>query len=591
MQNIKTFGRMLCQLMQILNKKQKRQAVGVAFMSMIVAMLETLGISVVIPFILAMLQPETLMSYDVIARVMDLLGMSGSRDVLILTAGLIIFVYLFKNLFILLFNFIQSNFRNALERDLSVLMLKSYIYKPYSYHLNTNSAEIMRGITGDISSVATIVDGYCSLMTEGLTCILIGVVLVLMNPFMALSLLALTGLTALLIVLGLRKKTADCGKGCREAFARRYQYAYQTINGIKEIDVMKRQENFLDYYRSASEKACRYNTKYLWISKFPSRAIEVIFISGLLGLVCIMLGKNTDMTVLVAQFGALAVASVRILPSVSTLAGSLTSLVYNRPALESAYTNIQSARTQIQEQSIPVTATADSKAFLKELDISHISWQYTESLPLVLKDLSLQIHRGESVGLIGESGAGKTTLADIMLGLFHPQKGTIKVDGKDIFEPATNWSKMIGYVPQSVFLIDDTVRNNILFGIPQKDADEERIMEAVRQAQLTHMVEELPKGLNTVLGERGVKISGGQRQRIAIARALYYNPDILVLDEATSALDTETETAVMESIEALQGHKTLIIVAHRLTTIAKCDKIYEVKNGQAIERAKEELFS
>lgn len=591
MQNIKTFGRMLCQLMQILNKKQKRKAVGVAFMSMIVAMLETLGISVVIPFILAMLQPETLMSYDVIARVMDLLGMSGSKDVLILTACLIIFVYLFKNLFILLFNFIQSNFRNALERDLSVLMLKSYIYKPYSYHLNTNSAEIMRGITGDISSVATIVDGYCSLMTEGLTCILIGVVLIIMNPFMAISLLALIGLTAILIVLGLRKKTADCGKGCREAFARRYQYAYQTINGIKEIDVMKRQENFLDYYKSASEKACRYNTKYLWISKFPSRAIEVIFISGLLGLVCIMLEKNTDMTVLVAQFGALAVASVRILPSVSTLAGSLTSLVYNRPALESAYTNIQSARTQIQEQSIPAAATEGGKAFLKELDISHISWQYTENLPLILKDLSLQIHRGESVGLIGESGAGKTTLADIMLGLFHPQKGTIRVDGKDIFEPATNWSKMIGYVPQSVFLIDDTVRNNILFGIPQKDADEERIMEAVRQAQLTHMVEELPKGLNTVLGERGVKISGGQRQRIAIARALYYNPDILVLDEATSALDTETETAVMESIEALQGHKTLIIVAHRLTTIAKCDKIYEVKNGQAIERAKEELFS
>lgn len=593
MQNIKTFIRMFRQLMAILNKKQKRQAVMVALMAMVAALLETLGISVVIPFIIAMLQPETLLEYEIIRKIMDILHLNGDGDVLVLTAVLIIVVYVLKNGFILLFNYVQSNFRNALERDLSILMLRSYVYKPYSFHLNTNSSEIMRGITGDISGVATIVDGYCSLMNEGLTCILIGGILVIMNPAIAVSLLLLAGLIAGLIVVTLRKKISSYGKGCRQAFQRRYQYAYQAINGIKEIDVMKRQDNFLQSFVEASKKACSYNTRYLWISKFPSRAIEVVFISGLLLLVCFMTVQGNNTSVLVAQFGTLALASVRIMPSISTLANSMNSLVYNRPCLEAAYINIKEAEKEVflQDKQLRVQTTTDVVRFEEQLRLENISWRYTDKLPFVLKDLCLTIKKGEAIGLIGESGAGKTTLADVILGLFHPQTGLITVDGKDIFDADTKWAKMIGYVPQSVFLIDDTIRNNILFGLPEEKADEEKVWQAVDQAQLRKFVESLPKGLDTILGERGVKISGGQRQRIAIARALYYNPDILILDEATSALDTETENAVMESIEALQGHKTLIIVAHRLTTIEKCDKIYEIKGGKANLRSKDDVIN
>lgn len=592
MQNVKTFIRMYKQLIAILNQKQRRQAILVAIMAIFSALLETMGVSVVLPFILAMLQPEQLMDNRYIKPVLEVLNITEVVSVLTFTAILIVVVYIAKNAFILLFNFIQLNFRNRLERDLSILMLKSYIYKPYKFFLDINSAEIMRGITGDISGVATTVDSFCSLFNEGLTCILLGVLLVAINPMMAFCLLLLAAFTALIMVVGLRKKNAECGEKTREAFAKRYQHAYQAVNGIKEIHVMKRQNNFLRYFKDASEVACNYNTQYLWISKLPSRVIETIFISGLIVLVLLSMKSVNDLSVLVAQFGAIAVAAVRILPSISNIANAMNSLVYQRPALESAYENITNLKhpygDSLEVENVNGTGKTE---FQEKISVNGISWKYSEELPNILDNLNLEICPGEAIGLVGESGAGKTTLADILLGLFQPQTGDITVDGKSIFNIDTNWHKLIGYVPQSVFLIDDTVRNNILFGVDEQDIDENRIWRAVEQAQLKEFVENLPQGLDTVLGERGIKISGGQRQRIAIARALYYNPDILVLDEATSALDNDTEGAIMESINTLQGEKTLIIVAHRLTTINKCDKIYEIKNGQAILKNKEEILT
>ena len=592
MKNVITFINMFKQLMAILNNKQKRRAIIVAFMAIFSALLETMGVSVVIPFILAMLQPEQLIENKYIGPLLELSGVTNTIGIVTVTAVLIIAVYVIKNSFILLFNYFQLDFRNKMERDLSNLMLKSYIYKPYQYFLDVNSAEIMRGITGDISGVATTADSYCALFNEGLTCILLGFLLVVINPVMAISLLLLAVGTALIMVLGLRKKTAECGEQCREAFAKRYQHAYQAVNGIKEIHVMKRQKNFLRYFEEASDVACKYNTRYLWISKLPSRVIETIFISGLVFLVLLSMRGINDITVLVAQFGAVAVASVRILPSISNIANAMNSLVFQRPALENAYENITNLKKQSEclEQKRILEPSAQA-VFRDKIHIKNISWKYSDELPNVLENLDMEIRPGEAIGLIGESGAGKTTLADILLGLFKPQYGDILVDGKSIYENSTNWNKLVGYVPQNVFLIDDTVRNNILFGVDEENADEERIWQTIERAQLKEFVERLPHGIDTVLGERGIKISGGQRQRIAIARALYYNPPIIVLDEATSALDNETENAVMESINNLQGEKTLIIVAHRLTTIEKCDRVFEINNKNIKEKSKQDVCS
>ncbi len=583
MQNIKTFFRMFGQLNEILTIRQKRQAVVIALLSIVSALLETLGVTVILPFILAMLQPQTLMEYEKVSFILNLFGIDDSVGMITFVGVSVILIYLFKNCFIMVFNFFKMRFRNNLERDLSIIMLKSYIYKPYAFFLNINSAEVMRGITGDNAGVATAVDGYCTLLNEGLTCLMIGVVLILINPLMAVTVIGLAGMIAVVMVLILRKRVGACAVKSRDAFALRYRHSYEAINGIKEVDVMKRQGFFLKKFADASTIAAKANTEYLWIAALPSRATEVIFISGLVLLVIVAYNMGNDnMNILVAQFSALAVASTRLLPSISNISNAMNSLVFQRPALENAYNNIVGGglKNTLDDEMYGTDDNQDVK-FGESIAVKDIAWKYSDTLPNVIDGLSLDIKRGEAIGFVGESGAGKTTLADILLGLFVPQKGQITVDGRSIHDEGVKWHKMVGYVPQSVFLIDDTIRNNILFGIPEEDADEERIERAIDQAQMRKFVEAMPDGLDTVLGERGVKISGGQRQRIAIARALYYNPDILVLDEATSALDNETESAVIEAINALQGEKTLIIVAHRLTTIANCDRVYEIGKGIA----------
>lgn len=317
-----------------------------------------------------------------------------------------------------------------------------------------------------------------------------------------------------------------------------------------------------------------------------------------MAVMCLRIARGTDMADFVPQLGIFAVAAFQILPSVANISACISGLVFYRPTLEEAYDNIAAAR-QYDQINLELSDTDSAMLSVKnsipvvfqdKIEIENIVWKYDNTDQNVLEGLSLEIYKGQSIAFIGSSGAGKTTLADIILGLLPPQEGTVKVDGKSIYTIPNEWSRMIGYVPQSVFLIDDTIRNNVAFGLLPTEIDDERVWEALAQAQLAEFVQSLPKGIDTIVGERGVRFSGGQRQRVAIARALYYNPDILVLDEATSALDSETENAVMESIEELQGRKTLIIVAHRLTTIKSCDRIFEIVEGKAVEREKREIF-
>lgn len=594
MQNLRTFKHMFEQLVHILNRKQKRQGIILFFLLICVSFLEMLGVSVIIPFIMAMLEPDIVVQNKYVKLIIQMLHIQYENHVIYLIAGLIVSVYVLKNGMILLVNHYQINYRNTLEKDLSVQMLSSYMKRPYTFFLDINSAEIMRGMTSDISGIATILDSFSGFLAETMTCVLIGIFVIYLNPFIAFYLLLITALTVLVIVLAFKKRISVCGDETREAFAERYQHAYQAITGIKEISAMQRRDAFVRKYEEASEKAKKNNNTYLFISKMPNRIVETVFLGSLVILVCISMAGAKSQVDFISELGALAVAAVRILPSISNIAGYINGLVFNRPALENAYENVMAARQyekkMICNQNVMKSTNPKDIVMEKQLKIQHIFWKYKENLPYILEDLSLDINKGEAVAFIGESGAGKTTLADVVLGLLRPERGNVLLDNIDIFDIPLQWAQMIGYVPQSVFLIDDTIRNNIAFGISKEEQDEYKIWYALEQAQLKAFVEKLDKGLDTIVGERGIKFSGGQRQRIAIARALYYNPDILILDEATSALDTETETAVMESIEALHGKKTLIIVAHRLSTIRKCDKIYEVKDRKIVLCDKEEVL-
>ena len=500
----------------------------------------------------------------------------------------VIVIYIAKNAIILFSNYIQIRFRNNLEKELSVLMLDSYMKRPYTYFLEVNSGDILRGVNSDIAGVAQIVDGFFGFFSELLTFVLICVFLIYLNPIIAVGLIVAMSVCAVLIIFGFKGRINKLGKRAREVFARRFAYANQAVGGIKEITVMQRRECFTNQYAEASEVAARCNTSYQFTSRVPGKIIEVVFIASIVLMCTIGLRGELNIVDIIPQLSAIAVACVRILPSVSTMTASINTLVYYRMTLDSACDNVKKAedyerwlQSYREEREKDISGYEGKTEFKDNIAIENIKWKYENTETYVLNGLSLQIQRGESIGLIGESGAGKSTLADIILGLLKPQEGTVTVDKFDVFAMPKQWSKMIGYVPQMVFLADDTIRNNIAFGLPENEIDEEQIWKALEQTQLKNFVEKLPAGLDTIVGERGIKFSGGQRQRVAIARALYYNPEILVLDEATSALDTDTETAVMEAIDALQGHKTLIIVAHRLTTIRNCDKVYEIRDGKA----------
>lgn len=573
---------MFDKLIQILDKKQKKQGILLFFLLMVTSVLEMLGISVIVPFIVAMLEPDKIMQNEYIKPFVQIFKITDyEKFMYVISAGIII-IYVIKNSFILIVNYYQSKYRNNLEKDLNIKMLSAYMKRPYSFFVNTNSAEILRGVNGDITNVASVVDSFSNIFAEGLTCLIIGIFLVMMSPFMAISLILILVFVALAIILGFKSITGRCGEQCREAFSEKFKNLNQAIDGIKEISVTQKRDFFMDKYALSTRKAAISNTKYLWISKTPSRLIETIFISCLLIVVMASYDGGQDSIRFATELGAIGIAAVRILPSVSTLTNALNGLVFLRPSLEEAYLNI--VQNDYYWTNIVSKDTIQKDSFESVISINNISWSYGETSPFVLEHLCLEINKGDSVAFIGESGAGKSTLADCLLGLYKPACGEICVDGVNIFSMQKSWSKMIGYVPQMVFLLDDTIRNNIAFGIKDTEIDDTKIWEVLEQAQLKNVVISLEKGLDTVIGERGMKLSGGQRQRLAIARALYHNPDILILDEATSALDSDTENAVMEAIEALKGKKTLIIIAHRLTTIKSCNKVYEIKAGQAFQR-------
>lgn len=598
LQNFKTLGYMLQQLVTILDAKQKRRCVFTFFCILLGSLLEMVGVSIILPFLQAMTDPKQLEGRWYVQFGIQLFHITDTDDMLLMLGISVMILYLIKNLFLLFSVYMQNKLSTDINRDMSTLMLRSYMKRSYMFFLDNNSADVLRGINGDVTGVFNIISNLFKLIAEILTCTAIAILLLASDIMMALGVVGLAMICLIAVTLGFKGVMRDMGAKQRESVKYCNQHAYQAVNGIKEITVMQRRESFIRSYDEAVDLKRKTNLAYYFVIACPNRIVEVACVSGIIGVVCIRIGMGVDISRFIPQLGVFAVAAFKILPSIANISGYISGLVFYRPTLEEAFVNITAAReyenelTEYQKLHGGVDeAHMGEVSFKKQVVVKNVRFKYKKAKEPVLQNISLTITKGESIALIGASGAGKTTMADVMLGLLHPESGTVEMDGIDIFSMPKHWAKIIGYVPQMVFLTDDTIRNNVSFGLTRDEIDDDRIWHALEQAQLADFVRKLPKQLDTIVGERGIKFSGGQRQRIAIARALYNEPEILVLDEATSALDNETETAVMEAIDALQGQKTLIIVAHRLTTIRNCDKIYEICDGHAIERAKEEIFS
>lgn len=595
--NLQTLVRMLKQLNYILDKSQKKRAIWLLIVIVLSAGFELLGVTAILPFVEAAVSPEKVLQNSYVVQIAPVLGITNANTLLIFMGLGLILVYIVKNAFMLYANFAQFDFATRIQKELSVKMLHSYMSRPYTFFLNTNTSEVLRGCSSDTTCVYNVLDYLSTILSQILTVMMIGIFLIYTDPIIAVSVLCLMLVVLLCMVFFFKPTIKKAGQKNMDLLTLKNKILVQVTNGIKEIFVMQRKELFLDAYDESSDQSRKVQRTYNVLSSSPDRIVEGVCVSGIIGIVCLrLINDSTSMIDFIPKLAAFAMAAFKILPSVGKIANRMTGIIYNRPGLVNVYQNMLEADCYEEKMKQYIddkrgdVEQPENLEFQKQLSINHVFWQYENQNAPVLMDVQFTIQKGESIAFIGASGAGKTTLSDIILGLLQPTRGTVKMDGIDVYTIPMQWAHIVGYVPQSIFLMDDTVRNNIAFGLPINTIEDKHIWDALEKAQLKDFVEKLPYGLDTIVGERGVKFSGGQRQRIAIARALYNKPEILVLDEATAALDNETETAVMESIDALQGQITMIIVAHRLTTIRNCDRIYEIKDGVAVEQSKADIF-
>lgn len=576
----------------ILTKEQKFYGVIVFLMSMISAILEMGGVSILIPLLNAFLSPDTLLEQFYIAPFVEIFHLQDTKQVIVFICIIMVFLYIIKNVYAAFNVWVSAKFSCKIMRELSLRILSAYMKQGYSFFLVNNSARLLRGVSSDVSSVYTIVSGLFGLVNKCLTMLCLAVLSIVVTPELAFFLLVLIIFCFAITQLIFRKPMQKYGKLAREYSYKCNQASLEAIQGCKEVLVTHRQNYFVNQYEKCMIESNKASVKMSMGASSPAYIIEAICITGLMSAVAIQMLTLDNGFKLLGQLAVLAAAAFRMLPTLGGILSSLNSLVYNAPALSAAYNTLYMVK-ELENNDISgesVKEEISNKNFEKELVLSHVTFLYESRDLKVIDDLNMTIKKGMSVAFIGSSGAGKTTLADLILALLKPQNGKILMDGINIEDLKGRWNQIIGYVPQSIYMTDSTIRRNIAFGIADNEIEDEKIWQALEMAQMKDFVSNLPEKLDSFVGEWGVQFSGGQRQRIAIARALYTNPDILVLDEATAALDTETETAVMEAIDALQGIKTLIIVAHRLTTIRNCDIIYEIKDGKAVERKKEEIF-
>ena len=470
----------------------------------------------------------------------------------------------------------QKGFSAALSGRLSQRLFTIYLRQPYLFHLQHNSATLMRNSRNANVVVTGGIDPTLVLLTDGLVAIALFTLLIIVEPVGTIITLVAFGVGAWLFQLLTRRRIERWGDQRNLHDGMILQHLQQGLGGAKDVKILGRESEFLDQHEKHLKESLRINRVYSVLQTMPRMYMEILTIAGLAALVISMVLQKQSFTEIIPTLGLFAAAAFRVMPSINRLLGALQTLIYSRAIIASVYADF---KLDAPDETKLVTGIP----FSEQLELRSVTFQYPTASTPSLQQVSLVVRRGEAVGFVGPSGAGKSTLVDVILGLFAPTAGLVLVDGQDIQKNLRNWQNQIGYVPQSIYLTDDTLRRNVAFGLGDENIDENSVRNAIRLAQLEEFVSSLPENLDTVVGERGVRLSGGQRQRIGIARALYHNPSILVLDEATSSLDTPTEHGVMQAVQALQGSKTVIIVAHRLSTVEYCDRLYRIESSRLIE--------
>lgn len=565
----------------LLDKKQKSSMMGLMALMIIGAFLQTAGVGILVEVVNVVIDPEAMQKSAVAEGFYELLGSRDYKSFSITVMVLMILIYVVKNLFLfiqqkLTYAFVYSNQFRTSER-----MLRNYLRRGYEFYLNADTAVVQRSITSDVNNMYALILSILQMFSDGVVSLFIIGYCLITNGTM--TVILATVLIALMLAVKkvLKPIMYKAGKDNQDYYSGLFKWISQTVQGIKEVKISCKEQYFVSEYKKCGRGYVNAVQKYSLYNNVPKLLIETVCIATMVGYMIFMVAEGMSTENMLDVFSTLAAAAFVLLPCVNRINNQINSIAYFEPFFMGVSDNL---KDEIGDDKVDMSFASDDVEKLpvtQSIELKNITYAYPGTDKLIFDDADMTIPVGASVGIVGASGAGKSTVVDILLGLLEIKSGTVYVDGKEVKENYRRWLKNIGYIPQMIFMLDDSIRKNVAFGVPEEKIDEGRLWEVLKEAQLDEFVKTLPEGLDTGIGERGIRLSGGQRQRIGIARALYNDPEVLILDEATSALDNDTEAAIMEAINRLHGKKTLIIIAHRLQTIEKCDMVYRVENGKA----------
>ncbi len=571
-------------LYRILDPAQRAKTLLIVVMMLIGGVLETLGVALLVPVVTVVFDPGAIEKNTYhMGDLYRLLHMHSTTQFAIVMMVAIIAVFILKNLYLYLQTRVQLKFIYTNQFETSRRMMIGFMRRPYEYYLGADTSIIQRNITSDINNVFALLLTLLQLLSEMIVFVCLVATLLYFDARLSLTIGSLLVAVLLIVKTIIKPVMIRAGKDNQDYYSGLYKWIQESVMAIKEIKIAAKEDYFIEEYARCGNGYVNAVQKYNLYNATPRLLIETVCITGLIGYLLFMVLTGAEVSQILGVMSAFVAAAMRLLPSANRINNYLTNVAYFQPFLDNVSENLQA---DIHDENVSYevkereAADAAKLPVRRSIRMENISFRYPGTETYIFRDASLTVPVGRSIGIVGTSGAGKTTIVDIMLGLLHAESGTVLADDCDVRTNYRGWLKNIGYIPQTIFMLDSTIRKNVAFGVRDDEIDEEKVWKALEEAQLADHVRSLPEGLDTAIGERGIRLSGGQRQRIGIARALYEDPEVLVLDEATSALDNETEEAIMDSINRLHGKKTLIIIAHRLQTIEKCDMVYRVQDGK-----------
>ena len=570
--------KLIKRVIAILTERQRKLLVFMLLMMLVGAGLETAGTSLLIPFITIAMEPDSVFQNEYLKYFYDLMHLTSVNGFLVMLSIVLSAVFVLKNIYLYFMYYVQYRFIYNGQFNTSRSLFKDYVRRPYEFYLDASTPVVMRHIMSDVNGSYNLLLTFLQLFTELFIFAALLVLALVYSPAMTLVMCAVLGIILLANKMILGPILRRFGHEVQTNSALTTKWIMQAVNGMKETKVLNKERYFVEQYEKSADKLNTIQKRQNSMQNIPRLMIETVCMCGILLVMAVFLSIGNNLNEMITQLGVLAVVAIKLMPSANKLSTYINNIAYYEPSLTAVEDIIiRSHQKDVDTDILFLKKEIEPMDFSKEVKLENITYRYPNTEVNILENASVSIPIGKSIGFIGPSGAGKSTTVDILLGLLEPQKGKVTVDGIDIRTNLPGWYARIGYVPQMIFMLDDTIRNNVAYGVDEKDIDEEQVWYALREAQMDEFVRGLPDGLDTSIGERGVRISGGQRQGLGIARALYTEPEIMIFDEATSALDNDTESAIMEAIERLHGKKTLVIIAHRLTTIEKCDAVYRVE--------------